>query len=269
MENKLRFTCCLLAIHFMSFSQNYIVFINGYRGPKLDHEITDNQIRNTDKTGYWYALDDTIAKRFAHATPLYVDAHHPLRTSVHKTLGRAVRSYLLSRFCWVRKTSRWVLNKNQNPAGFQERVANGYIAGQNLLKIIHPDSLVSIHFVCHSMGYAYMLGMIDALQGKVVFGKALILSPEGADVQGRDWQQFKEVWQYGCDADHPKAPPIFRQDGIAPQHPVAGIENAPGGRIYIPATYPQHRLGFIKSHHLAFYQWFEWIEPTDFGYFCE
>jgi hypothetical protein len=116
-----------------------------------------------------------------------------------------------------------------------------------------------------------MLGMIDELKGYVDFGKALILSPEAANTQGRDWSVFEEVWQYGARADEKAADPIFLQDGIAPQFAVLGIEQLPtstkGGRIYIPDTYPKRKLGFIKSHHLAYYDWFYWIKPEDPGYF--
>jgi hypothetical protein len=113
--------------------------------------------------------------------------------------------------------------------------------------------------------------MIDVLQGYVDFGKVLILSPESANAQGRDWSQFDEVWQYGARADDNLSHPIFLQDGIAPQMPVVGINDLPattkGGRVFIPSSYPKLKLGFIKSHHLAFYDWFFWIGPHDFGYF--
>jgi len=45
-------------------SQELLVFINGYRGPKHDKELPDNQIHFKDPTGYWYKLDDTIQQRF-------------------------------------------------------------------------------------------------------------------------------------------------------------------------------------------------------------
>ena len=112
---------------------------------------------------------------------------------------------------------------------------------------------------------------MDILEGSVDFGKALILSPEGANTAGRNWALFEEVWQYGARADQKAADAIFLQDGIAPQAPVVGIEQLPattkGGRVYIPADYPKKKLGFIKSHHLAYYDWFHWIGPTDEGYF--
>jgi hypothetical protein len=186
-------------------------------------------------------------------------------------MSKAVGSYLFSRFCWFRKDSRWVLNKTINQSGFQERFENGRLAAGALKNELQGKGTCKVHFVCHSMGYAYMLGMIDELIGYVDFGKALILSPEGANTAGCDWSLFEEVWQYGARADEKLADPICLQDGIAPQTPVVGIDHLPattkGGRVYIPADYPKKKLGFIKSHHLAYYDWFHWIGPTDEGYF--
>ena len=257
--------------NFFAMGQDYLIFINGYRGFKYNSEITTNQLHYKDPTGYWYKIDDTIQQRFANTKAIYFDAHHPLSTSAHQKYGKALRSYLLSRFCWVRKESRWVLNKTLNPSGFQERIENGRIAGIALREELKGSGPGKVHFVCHSMGYAYMLGMIDVLQGYVDFGKVLILSPESANAQGRDWSQFDEVWQYGARADDNLSHPIFLQDGIAPQMPVVGINDLPattkGGRVFIPSSYPKLKLGFIKSHHLAFYDWFFWIGPHDFGYF--
>jgi hypothetical protein len=256
-------------------TSRYLIFINGNRGPKANHETTDNRLHEKDPTGYWYKIDDTIIQRFPGVKPLYFDGHHPVSSSQHRTNFNFAKSYLLSRFCFISRRSRWVLNKRPNPKGFQLRVDHGHIAGENLIHYFTTNGIpldqVKIDIVCHSMGYAYMLGMIDELNGYVDFGKALILSPEGANTAGRDWALFEEVWQYGARADDAEADPIFLQDGIAPQEPVLGIDSLPattkGGRIYIPAAYPKKKLGFIKSHHLAYYDWFHWIGPTDEGYF--
>lgn len=252
----------------------FLVFINGNRGPKANHETTDNRLHEKDPSGYWYAIDDTIAKRFPGVKPLYFDGHHPASTSQHRTEFNFATSYFLSRFCWISKRSRWVLNKKPNPEGFQLRVDHGHIAGENLLAYFSKNNIpldrVKIDIVCHSMGYAYALGMFDALKSSVSFGKLLILSPENASAQGRDWSYFEEVWQYGARADDRASDAICYQDGIAPQVAVPGIESlAPqkGGRIYIPSNWPKSKKGFIKSHHLLYYQWFHEIKPGDRGYF--
>ena len=282
MENKrltlVLFLCCHLSIFGqmipLDTAQRFIVFINGNRGPKANHETTDNRLHVKDPTGYWYAIDDTILTRFPGVTPVYFDGHHPVGTSQHRTEFNFAKSYFFSRFCWISKRSRWVLNKKPNPEGFQLRVKNGQIAGENLLNYFAqkgiPLEQVKIDMVCHSMGYAYSLGMFDALKSKVSFGKLLILSPENASAQGRDWTYFDEVWQYGARADDKQSDPICYQDGIAPQVAVPGIETVPatkGGRIFIPTTWPKSKKGFIKSHHLLYYQWFHEIKPGDRGYF--
>ena len=255
-------------------THRYLIFINGNRGPKAKNETTDNRLHEKDPTGYWYALDDTIKKRFPGVTPIYFDGHHPVNTSQHRTEFNFAKSYFLSRFCWISKRSRWVLNKKPNPAGFQLRVDHGLIAGENLLNYFDkkgiPLDQVKIDMVCHSMGYAYALGMFDALKSKVKFGKFLILSPENASAQGRDWSYFEEVWQYGARADDKESDVIYYQDGIAPQVAVPAIEQIPiskGGRIYIPTDWPKNKKGFVKSHHLLYYQWFHEIKPADRGYF--
>jgi hypothetical protein len=258
----------------MDSSYRFIVFINGNRGPKANHETTDNRLHEKDPTGYWYSIDDSIAKRFPGVKPLYFDGHHPASTSQHRTEFNFASSYFLSRFCWISKRSRWVLNKRPNPEGFQLRVNNGQIAGENLLTYLEKNQIplekVTIDFVCHSMGYAYALGMFDALKSKVQFGKFLILSPENASAQGRDWNYFDEIWQYGARADDKESDAICYQDGIAPQVAVPGIESLDpkkGGRIYIPKNWPKSKKGFIKSHHLLYYQWFYEIKSGDRGYF--
>jgi hypothetical protein len=282
MENKrltiVLFFYCQLSIFGQMIpidtTQRFLIFINGNRGPKANHETTDNRLHEKDPTGYWYAIDDTILKRFPGVKPLYFDGHHPVSSSQHRTELNFAKSYFLSRFCWVSKRSRWVLNKRPNPEGFQLRVNHGQIAGENLINYLNnkgiPLDKVKIDIVSHSMGYAYSLGMFDALKSKISFGKLLILSPENASAQGRDWNYFEEVWQYGSRADDQESDAICYQDGIAPQVAIPGIENVPfskGGRIYIPSSWPKSKKGFIKSHHLLYYQWFHEIKPGDRGYF--
>jgi hypothetical protein len=109
------------------------------------------------------------------------------------------------------------------------------------------------NIVCHSMGYAYALGMIEVLQGKLPFGSLYILAPENAGGGGANWNQFEEVWQYGSDETKD---PDNKQDGVAPQVPCLGIDkksiNPNGGRVYIPEGQPK---GFLQSHSVGNYKW--------------
>ena len=70
------------------------------------------------------------------------------------------------------------LNFDPNPDGFNYRKEKGRIGCKALLMKLHPQEKDTVDIVCHSMGYAYSLGMIDVLKEKVVFGNIYILSPE-------------------------------------------------------------------------------------------
>lgn len=247
-----------------------IIFINGNRGPKFNKYTTNNLLSLKDSSGYWYKYDDTIISRFQPVTPIYFDGHHPVKSSMHKSNLRFIKAYCLSRFCWLPRKSRWVLNTKYNPEGFQERVNNGKSAGKNFLIYLNEQNLlgkkVTVDIVSHSMGYAYSLGLIEVIKSEVNFGKMLAISPESAGLQGADWSLFQEVWQYGGNENDP----ICLQDGIACQEPLKGIEKVPtekGGRVFIPKSWPNRKKGFLKSHHLNWFQWFYVIKSSDRGYF--
>ena len=255
-------------------NQRFIVFVNGNRGPKFNKITTDNSLHFKDPTGYWYNYDDTIISRFQPVEAIYFDGHHPISTSMHRSNARFVKAYFFSRFCWFSRTSRWVLNSKFNETGFQIRVENGKIAGQKLLDFLSEkqllDKQVTVDFVNHSMGYAYTLGILEVIKGHVKLGKFLAIAPESGGLQGTDWNTFEEVWQYGCNMDLPKGDVIYYHDGIAPQTQLKGLENLlpeKGGRVFIPKEWSKFKKGFLKSHHLNWFQWFFLIKPTDRGYF--
>jgi hypothetical protein len=260
---------CLLSLSF-SAQNRYLVFSNGYRGMHLDTMTTSNEVYTISPAGgmspagYWFDMDDTLIARFNPASTYYIDGHHPVATSAHRTLGRSYRSWLVTRFGWVGR-SNWGFNDEPNPEGFKQRVDNGVLCGQRFLQRIASGDTVDI--VCHSMGYAYALGFIQAIESSVVLGKILILAPEGPGMMGYDWNRFEEVWQYGSDRFEKGADVTCRQDGIAPQCAVVGIDQlAPGkgGRLFIPKG---ARKGFIRSHHLSYWDWFYWIKRGDRGWF--
>lgn len=256
----------------ISNEQRIMIFINGNRGPKFEGVTTNNQLHLKDPTGYWYQYDDTIIKRFQPITPIYFDGHHPLSNSMHRTKLRFLKAYFFSRFCWISKKSRWVLNQEFNPEGFKEREENGKIAGKHFLNYLDSTGLkeksIIVDFVTHSMGYAYSLGMIDVIKPYVKFGKMLAIAPESGGYKGYDWNEFEEVWQYGSNYGQPNADVIYYQDGIALQMPIKGIENIKkGGRVFIPKEWPKSQKGFLRSHHLNWFQWFYTIKPGSKGYF--
>lgn len=253
--------------------KRYLVFANGYRGLHLDTLTTTNEIYTVSPAGgmspagYWFEIDDTLINRFQPCTPLYINGHHPVSTSMHRSKVRSVRSWLVTRFGWVGR-SNWGFNDEPNLEGFQLRFDNGKRCGENFIDAywtFHvPDTL---DIVCHSMGYAYALGFLEAVSPYVVLGKALILAPESPGLRGMDWNKFQEVWQYGSDRFEKGADVTCRQDGIAPQCAVVGIEKlepGKGGRLFIPKG---AKKGFIRSHHLSYWDWFYGIRKGDRGWF--
>lgn len=257
----------------MSAQHRYVVFASGYRGLHLDTMTTSNQILSIAPAGgmspdsYWYDIDDTIISRFQPCTPLYIDGHHPVSTSMHRTKGRSIWSWLVTRFGWIGH-SNWGFNDEPNMEGFQTRFENGMSCGRRFVdRYRQTDSRDTLDIVCHSMGYAYALGFIEAVEPYIVLGKMLIMAPESPGVRGMDWNKFQEVWQYGSDRFEKGADVTCRQDGIAPQCAVAEIDRLDpqkGGRLFIPKG---AKKGFIRSHHLSYWDWFYDIKKGDRGWF--
>lgn len=256
-----------------TLSHRYLLFINGHKDLKHDKDIASNNIKIKDSTGYWLKYDDAIIKRFPSSKAFYLDGHNSIKTSMQKNFFHIIFSYIASRFCWISKKSRWVINPPVNEEGFLIRMTNGAEAGKNYLtsscnaqKCATVKDTIDI--VCHSFGYAYSLGFINAVKDKVAFGKILILAPESAGYYGVDWTLFLEVWQYGSNnLGQASADVICLQDGIAPQVQVYGLEvmiPAKGGRLFLPKN---AKKGFIRSHDLRYWDWFFDIKPNDFGYF--
>lgn len=253
-----------------------IVFANGYRGPKKDKDVSDNLVTTRDRYHYWMKIDKEFVKRLKPAAQYYIDGNHKIGTSAHKTMVRFGLSLVQVRTAANHERSRKsynILNTDANLEGFKQRKEKGRIAARAFLnaRCNSPGCLNTkdtVDIVCHSMGYAYTLGFIEELKGKVIFGKIYILAPENACIDGADWSLFEEVWQYGSNLDQPDADPVWEQDGIAPQCQVLGLEQVPagkGGRAFIPKDWPHKN--FIDSHMLYHFEWiFERIQPGQPGY---
>lgn len=121
--------------------------------------------------------------------------------------------------------------------------------------------LDTIDVVCHSMGFAYSLGMIEELQkAKIKIGRYYIIAPENA-CSGTIPQNIEEAWQYGSDEVNHS---ISKQDGIAPQCGAIGIGT---NRVYIPIEDPEIPVGFIDCHLTKNYTWiFKKIKNGKAGY---
>jgi len=119
----------------------------------------------------------------------------------------------------------------------------------------------TLDIVAHSFGYAYALGMVEAKGDDLPRGRFYIIAPENASagkVNPMDWQQ---VWQYGSDENDP----LEKQDGVAPQTKISGLEEIEhkSGRAYIPDNEPK---GFVTSHLIKNYVWIFTLGENDAGF---
>lgn len=258
----------------VEIAQRVLIFSNGYRGPKRNKDVTDNLITKRDRYWYWMKLDKLFLDRMEPDNYYYIDGNHDISTSTHRNKTNFASSY--TRVKALKKKPEnankyHLLNTKPNSEGFLERKEAGTIAAKAYLSIrcTLPDCNEvkdTLDMVCHSMGYAYALGFLKALKGKVVFGKMYIIAPENACADGMDWAEFEEVWQYGSDLDQKDADPVWDQDGVAPQCEVKNIKSAKiGGRVFLPSYI--RKKDFVKSHMVKQYHWIiKNLEPEDPGY---
>jgi hypothetical protein len=256
--------------------QRVIVFANGYRGPTRDKDESDNLVTDKDRFYYWYKIDNQFIDRLQPSKSYYIDGSMGIYTSNHRTMGKFAYSLMKSsRFMRKKRAVRQFksLNTEENSEGFKTRKEKGKIAGRAFLAAICnspacAQTIDTVDIVCHSMGYAYVIGFIEEIKGKVVFGNMYIIAAENASNDCPDWTLFNQVWQYGSNLGEPDADPVWEQDGIAPQCPVKGIEvldPSKGGRVFFPKDWP--KKNFIDSHMLYNYDWmFECIVKGQPGY---
>uniref|UniRef100_UPI00404AD036 hypothetical protein n=1 Tax=Fluviicola sp. TaxID=1917219 RepID=UPI00404AD036 len=253
-------------------SKRYLIFANGYRGPKKEKNPSDNLVVNFDRHTYWFQTDKRFVERLNPTETYYLDGSLSLKTSNYRTKIRfgwmLLHEYLFPRGKGgIRHLKR--INKRPNYKGFQERFFAGKIAGTAFLATQDfTTTKDTIDIVCHSMGYAYALGFIETVKNCVVFGKMYIIAPENSTVGQADWSLFQEVWQYGANLDQEHPDPFFQQDGIAPQAPVKGLENSNPlryGRIFTPANWPKKDI--IEGHMVYSFDWiFDSIPQGSPGY---
>jgi hypothetical protein len=243
--------------------QRHVLMINGYRGHHKENDHSDHLLTSWDKYNYWYRVNDTF-QTFLKYKVYYLDASMSLKTTNHRSALRFGWSYFRTQYLLFKgyaKDKKLRFNLTPNVPGFYERKTLGRISGKvvrlnffsNLNSIGVKDT---IDLICHSMGYAYMLGLLEELKSEVVLGKCFILAPENASVEGYQWSNFEEVWQIGSDLDQPTFDPIWMQDGIAPQVQVKGLEQIvgiKGGRIFFPENYTPKN--FKDSHMMYNYDW--------------
>ena len=237
-----------------------------------------NMIHNFDRYDYWRPwreIDLKFEKRVNPSETYYADGHFSVSTSNYRSLIHftQVSTKYPSRckdpenhICLEKGQTSWFKSSNKathrllpnrpNYKGFKTRRENGRIAGLNLLQQLnelpnssHNDTLF---IVAHSMGYAYALGMIDELRGKINFGGFYILAPENAEAGKINASEWQEIYQYGVNHEKFEKTAPCMLDGVAPQIRAQGLE--PEKHIFIPENLFR-RFGFFDSHFVGFYDW--------------
>lgn len=276
--------------------KNMILFVNGYRmiGLEIPGIITtdipnsQNKVFGGDVFGYWSGIDAKFMKRIGTKNAIYADGHHDITTSNHnveESIAKSKASFTgnmtmlnASNAANIIPTTQnrdLLFHTKKNTIGFNTRKQNGMNAAGDLIQKIIGGTIVfnkltdTLDIVAHSMGYAYAVGMVEALKAAgFKFGRFYIIAPENACSGGLDWEIFTEVWQYGSNLDQTSPDPVNKQDGVAPQCEVVNITNTyvktKTGRIFIPPTVDTK--GFVGSHSIGNYGWIFSKTPQEKGY---
>jgi hypothetical protein len=193
-----------------------------------------------DFGNYWGEIDDLFNERIGTKNVVYADGSYPASTA-------------------------------GNSSGFNIRKNGGRKAGEDIVKKIENGSIfvnkqTPINVVSHSMGFAYALGIIETLKDKgYTIGHFYCIAPENPS-EGYVPSGISGIWQYGSNEDEDS---FFKQDLIAPQAPIGGIDREQ--RVFIPITvqekWPLGSNGWLSAHSIANYKWiFELLNEGDNGY---
>lgn len=247
-----------------------------------------NMIHNFDRYDYWRPwreIDLKFEKRINPSETYYADGHFSVSTSNYRSLIHftQVSTKYPTRckdpkhhICLEKGQTSWFKSSNKathrllpnrpNYKGFKTRRENGRIAGLNLLQQLneipnssHNDTLF---IVAHSMGYAYALGMIDELRGKINFGGFYILAPENAEAGKINASEWQEIYQYGVNHEKFEKTAPCMLDGVAPQTRAKGLD--PEKHVFIPENLFR-RFGFFDAHFVGFYDWIFEIPEGESG----
>jgi hypothetical protein len=284
-------------------SKRLLVFVNGYRptslGQSFEENFSDiqehglefpnssNMIYDFDRYGYWRwrEIDGMFEKRINPEETYYADGHFSVSTSNHGSLvGFTTLAGMYPQRCkdennhvcknkgsgllgFGSDKTITLFNLNPNVDGFNERKRNGRIAGRNLFQMFNElpnnSNNDTLFIVAHSMGYAYALGMIDELRGKINFGGLYIIAPENASSGTVRREEWNEVWQYGSNFDKYKYSAPCLLDGIAPQTRVRGLTSKYRA-FFPPETFK--KKGFFDSHFIGNYTWIFNFDESEKGH---
>ncbi len=246
----------------------------------LEFPNSSNLIYLFDRYDYWRPwkeIDLKFQKRINPTETYYADGHFSVNTSNYGSLIDFTTTTTIypkrcsnknkhtckkikkndSFFSWFKSDKTIdLLPSESNKDGFELRKENGRIAGKNLLQMLNeiPNKALNdtIIIVAHSMGYAYGLGIVEELNGKINLGEFYIIAPENAESGYINLKNWKTVYQFGCDASRYKNNAPCMLDGIAPQKKTNGIPKE--NHVFIPEKY-YSRHGFYDSHFIGYYTW--------------
>jgi hypothetical protein len=232
-----------------------VIFVNGYRmsmplGNIIREIRRDDKVKSYDVNDYWNDIDDQFQERLGDQFAFYADGDAPTLTAknklgftMRKLHGRKAGFNLISQITKI-KTSA-VKNK------ISRKILWGDNADLNQFDI----KSIPIDIVCHSMGFAYALGMVEVLQESGFNPERIYaLAPENPG-KGRIPSYIEESQQYGSGPDDP----WYQQDRIAPQEPIPAVGNS----SYIPDGIPK---GPYDSHSVANYGWIFKLRKGSRGY---
>lgn len=272
-------------------AKRILVFVNGYRPVSVSNSLEDNLkdiqkngveypnsknvLYNFDRHQYWTPwneINNLFINRINPSEVWYADGHHSVATS---NFGSVVKFSAISGIyparcrnlkkhtCFQTKIAGnktvdtyTLLATKSNVTGFLNRRKSGKIAGLNLNMLLNELPNCSkndtLFIVCHSMGYAYSLGIIQELRGKINFGGFYLLAPENAKAGKTLSREWREVWQYGAKFEPKEKNEPCLQDGVAVQFKAKGLRD--DNRIFFPKE-KERQMGFFKSHFVGYYTW--------------
>ncbi|MGV3632529.1 MAG: hypothetical protein ACO1O6_15075 [Bacteroidota bacterium] len=246
----------------------------------LEYPNSKNLIYDFDRYDYWERWNQInllFQNRLNPNETFYADGHFSVSTSNHGSILNfsSLSSIYPKRCANPKKHNCYIwqapsikdkllndtktlsqLKLRANKRGFNLRRKKGRLAGKNLLQVLNEipnrSQNDTLYLVAHSMGFAYSLGIVEELRGKINFGSFYIIAPENAKSGKIREEEWQEVWQYGSNFNPESFDAPCLQDGVAPQSKVGGLSE--NKRVYIPrALY--FRKGFFDSHFIGYYTW--------------
>lgn len=265
-------------------------------GGIIENNETTNKIYDFDVWQYWYISDKSklhykIGEYLKTDVKLFADGHHYASTSNFAThdvaipalfstlqyqypypaLGASLRAgiellnYDKHVDVGAHTCSANRFHQTKNTVGFETRRSHGEIAGEELRKKLNRMHVTGktdvLDIICHSMGWAYSVGIIEFLKetdeykaGKFRFGKLIIIAPENPNGANKSMSYlltlFEEVKHFGSLGPNDGSIEYCKMDGVAPQSDILGLgqfrETFPAGTS---------KLSFGESHFHGYYKW--------------